>query len=163
MAKAALILLLLFVIPFTHAMDNPDTPDYVQAFIEQANQFEEKIAKCTCSNHALAKLFEEYDQFLELSLTHSERIIFHHLKGEAKGLFKSSQVQWVKHQKKENEFITSHWQQDDFGTAYLLSRLTYLANIKKQRIITLYHYGKNYPAITHQLTHTASHLKRTPQ
>ncbi|MGI2172487.1 hypothetical protein ACROAE_20290 [Shewanella sp. MF05960] len=137
----------LFVISPCFAIDNPDAPDYVSDFIADALIYENKLSQCSCSSIELTAEFEAFNQFLDQRLVHSERLVNHFVTGDEKLLFNDSQASWEAYAKKESDFILANWTKESFGSSYLLSRLDYLTSIKKQRIITLYYYAKNYPPL----------------
>lgn len=138
---------LLINISSCFAIDNPDSPDYVNDFLTEAQVYEDKIAQCSCSSAELRTLYDEFNTFLEQRLSHSVRLINHYTKGEAKKKFNNAHTAWHDFSQQETTFILANWTKESFGTSYLLSRLSYIANIKKQRIVSLYHYAKNYPPL----------------
>ncbi|QHS13872.1 MULTISPECIES: hypothetical protein [unclassified Shewanella] len=137
----------LFIISQCFAIDNPDAPDYVNDFIADALIYESKLSQCDCSPIELTAEYEAFNQFLDQRLVHSERLVNHFVEDDGKLLFNESQASWEAYAKKEGEFILANWTKESFGSSYLLSRLDYLTSIKKQRIITLYYYAKNYPPL----------------
>ena len=145
--KLIFLISLLITISSCFAIDNPDTPDYVNDFLSDAQKYEDKIAQCSCNSAELRTLYAEFNSFLEQRLSHSVRLINHFTKAEAKERFKESHTAWQAFSQKETAFVTANWTKKSFGTSYLLSRLSYMATIKKQRVVSIYHYAKNYPPL----------------
>lgn len=145
--KAIIVLSMLVSASSCFAIDNPDTPDYVNNFLTEAKVYEDKISGCDCDTVELRKRYSDFNMFLEERLSHAKRLVGHFVKGEAKKTFISSQASWEAYSQKEKEFILANWTKESFGTSYLLSRFNYTTSIDKQRVITLYSYAKNYPAL----------------
>ncbi|WP_149981852.1 hypothetical protein [Pseudoalteromonas rhizosphaerae] len=145
--KAIFFLSMLVTVSSCLAIDNPDTPDYVNSFLAEAKVYEEKISQCDCDYVELRDRYDDFNIFLEEKLSHAKRLVGHFVKGEAKEKFLSSQAAWEVFSQKEKEFVMANWTKESFGTSYLLSRLNYTTSIDKQRVITLYYYAKNYPAL----------------
>ena len=144
--KAIIVLSMLVSVSSCFAIDNPDTPDYVNNFLTEAKVYEDKISECNCDPVELRERYGDFNMFLEEKLSHAKRLVGHFVKGEAKAKFISSQASWEVYSQKEKEFVSANWTKESFGTSYLLSRLNYTTSIDKQRVITLYYYAKNYPA-----------------
>ena len=145
--KSVFLCSLLLTLSSCFAVDNPDTPDYVNEFLAEAQVFEDKISQGSGNANELREQYKAFNQFLAQRLSHSERLVDHFLQGEAKTLFKDSQALWKSYANKESEVILSNFTKENVGSSYLLTRFAYVATVNKQRIITLYGYAKNYPSL----------------
>ena len=123
--KAIFFLSMLVTVSSCLAIDNPDTPDYVNSFLAEAKVYEEKISQCDCDYVELRERYDDFNIFLEEKLSHAKRLVGHFVKEEAKEKFLSSQAAWEVFSQKEKEFVMANWTKESFGCSGIVNLVTH--------------------------------------
>jgi uncharacterized protein YecT (DUF1311 family) len=142
--KAVLILFLVCCSISAYAIDNPDAPDYVADFLERAKVYEDDIQQTPHTTQGYITAYARYEGFLSDELDSAYNQLMARLDDEAKHALSSSQKQWLRYRDQEFEFIARNWTQASFGSAAVISRGDYRANIINNRIVLLLRYLQNF-------------------
>lgn len=126
------------------ALDNPDAPDYVRAFQERAQKYEQALSDNSDNNRLLLTASKNYQQFLDEEMNQAYRSVLGKLDGKQKRMLEASQKTWIQHRDEESEFIGGTWTPEKFGSSSLFSRSSYRAAIVRNRIEQLLGYLKNF-------------------
>lgn len=125
-------------------IDNPDTPDYANKFLNQVNKYEEKIMQGNYGTQDYIHAYAEYEDFLDKELNRTYHLLMEHLDKDSQAALKNSQRKWLNYRDAEFDFIRLNWNKDSFGSSSAISRGDYRTTIIKNRVISLFHYLKNY-------------------
>lgn len=142
--KLPLLCLVLWACSFhSHAIDNPDAPDFALQFEQRAQSHEDKIDRQT-NNADIASATGEYAKFLDAELNQAYQQLQKKLNPQARQKLKISQRAWLKFNQAETDFIASNWTNDNFGSSSAISRAQYQSAMVKSRVTALLDYLKNY-------------------
>lgn len=147
MRKVSDVSLLFFLVLYTataSGLDNPDAPDYINEFLIQANRYEEKLTQGIYGTQGYVSAYAEYEGFLDKELNRAYRILMGHLDRNSQVALKNSQRKWLNYRDAEFDFITLNWNKIAFGSSSTISKGDYRTTIVKHRVISLFHYLKNY-------------------
>ncbi len=128
----------------TSGIDNPDAPDYVNVFLNQARAYEDRIAQEVHGTLNYVQVYAEYEEFLDKELNIAYRLIMRCLDSESQASLQQSQRRWLMYRDAEFDFITRNWNKTDYGSSAVISRGGYRTMMIKHRVTTLLHYLKNY-------------------
>jgi len=140
----ALIVLLLGCSLSTHAIDNPDAPDYINDFINRAQAYERDIQQTTHTTQSYLTAYAAYENFLDQELNTAYRQLMEHLPDETQQALKNSQQAWLNYRDKEFDFIARNWTTEKSGSSATISRGDYRTQLIKDRIMLLLQYLRNY-------------------
>ncbi len=126
------------------AIDNPDAPDYVADFQQQAQIFATAIQKNASTTQDYLKSYTDYEQFLGKELNTAYKALMAKLDTERQNKLKQSQRDWLKYRTAEFTFIADNWTSNKFGRSSVLSRGAYRTTIMRDRVVLLLNYLKNY-------------------
>ncbi len=126
------------------AIDHPDAPDDVAAFLSRAQTHEAKIQKKTHSTQGYISAYAAYEHFLDEELNKAYQLLMERLDQDAQQKLRNAQRQWLKYRDAEFEFIALNWTAENFGTSSAISRGGYRTTMIKRRVTALLHYLKNY-------------------
>jgi len=142
--KAILILFLVGCSISAYAIDNPDAPDYVANFLERAKVYEDDIQQTPHTTQGYITAYARYEDFLNDELDSAYNQLMARLGDEAGRALSNSQKQWFRYRNQEFEFIARNWTHASFGSAAVISRGDYRANIINNRIVQLLRYLQNF-------------------
>ncbi|HNP27325.1 MAG TPA: DUF1311 domain-containing protein [Nitrosomonas sp.] len=128
-----------------NAIDNPDAPDYIDAFQNRAQVYELNIrqaAAYTTQDYIAA--YAAYEDFLDQELNSAYKQLMVQLSEEAQYALRSSQRKWLSYRNQEFDFITLNWTTAQFGSSSAISRGEYRTALIKNRVLLLLQYLKNY-------------------
>lgn len=126
------------------AIDNPDAPDYIEAFHTKSKKFETAIEGSSDNGRAYAEATHNYEKFLDSELNTAYRMLQAKLAETQKSQLRESQKAWIQYRDKEIEFVDANWTQQNFGSSSSISRHNYRATIIRERVEQLLNYLKNY-------------------
>lgn len=126
------------------AIDNPDAPDYVGNFMNQAQVFESEIQRTPYGTQDYISAYATYERFLDEALNKAYQQLMGNLDEEGKQQLQNAQRHWLKYRDAEFSFIERNWTIDNFGSSSIVSRAGYRTTIIKHRVKVLLHYLKNY-------------------
>lgn len=144
MLAAAVLILMPSLYVSAYAIDNPDAPDYVAEFSEQADALESDMLDAADRTER-AKASGTYNDFLDAQLNGAYRRLIKRLPAEQREQLQTSQRQWLVFRDAELAFIEGNWVPERFGSSYSLSRSQYRAGVVRARIEQLLWYLKNDP------------------
>ena len=140
----ALIVLLLDCSLSTHAIDNPDAPDYIGDFLNRAQAYEWDIRQTAHTMQSYLTAYAAYEKFLDRELNAAYRQLTARLTDEAQFILKNSQLAWLDYRDKEFDFIAHNWTAETFGSSAVISRGDYRTRLIKDRVMLLLQYLQNY-------------------
>jgi uncharacterized protein YecT (DUF1311 family) len=140
---AAAMSTMLFTIPAS-ALDNPDSPDDLKAFFDQANRLENDLAESADNNQKVIEAGARYQAFLDSELNKAYQSVLQKLGGQQKTQLQQSQRIWIQYRDAEFAFIGENWTQESFGSSAQLSRAMYRSTVIRDRVEMLLNYQKNY-------------------
>ena len=143
-SSVPLLLLLALYTAVVSGIDNPDAPDYLDEFLNQANRYEEKIAQGAYDTQNYVRAYAEYEDFLDKELNRAYQLLKGCLDEDAQAALKKSQRAWLSYRDAEFDFISLNWNKANFGSSSVISRGDYRSGLIKQRVISLFQYLKNY-------------------
>lgn len=126
------------------AIDNPDAPDYVADFKQQAQVYEGKVQQQAKTTQDSLKAYADYEQFLDKELNKTYKLVLAKLGTEQQAKIKESQRNWIKYRDSEFDLIAENWTAKNFGSSAVLSRGAYRTTIIRDRVTLLLNYLKNY-------------------
>lgn len=126
-----------------HALDSPETPDYVARFESRLQPFTDSFGQQSGAAD-LAREGNNLLDFLDKEMQAAYAALLRKLEPAEKRSLQAAQKAWLNHYRREKAFIETNWTRDNFGSSYMLSRFSYLSRLKKDRIRTLLSYLKNY-------------------
>lgn len=142
--KAVPALVLAFLLPgSSHAIDNPDAPDYVGQFRSQAQQYEAVINE-QLDGKSAADARGNYARFLDEQLNDAYRELLTKLSSAQQEQLRKSQRAWLRYRDTESAFVDANWTPAQFGSSSTLSRHDYRTSIVRDRIEQLLNYLQNY-------------------
>lgn len=125
------------------AIDNPDAPDYLASFKNEAERHELQIANETSAT-GMAEADSRYEKFLDAQLNTTYKQLRDHLTDAQKDQLKNSQQAWLHFRDAEIKLIFGNWTPENFGSSSAISRRAYVAAITRARVEQLLIYLKNY-------------------
>lgn len=134
----------LYVMAPAFAIDNPDAPDHVSAFLQRAQNHEQSIAQTAHTTQSYGEAYAVYETFLDQELNAAYTQLLSRLSAESAKALKQAQRQWLNYRDQEFEWIARNWTQDNFGSSAVISRGAYRSKIIKDRVIALLQYLGNY-------------------
>lgn len=134
----------LFASTACFGIDNPDAPDRLKQFQQNASVYEARINAQAGTTQDMVGAYASYQRFLEDQLTEVYDALAKRLDPKPGVMLAKSQRRWLAYRAAENGFIERNWTQDRFGTSAPLSRGAYRASIVKDRVTELIQYLKNY-------------------
>ena len=140
----ALIVLLLGCSLSTHAIDNPDAPDYISDFLNRAQAYERDIQQTAHTTQSYLTAYAAYENFLDQELNTAYHQLIGRLSDEAQQALKKSQHAWLNYRDKEFDFIARNWTAEKFGSSASISRGDYRTQLIKDRVMLLLQYLRNY-------------------
>lgn len=141
---SVLIVLLLCYSFSTHALDNPDAPDYTDDFLNRAQTYERDIQQTAHTTQGYLTAYAAYENFLDRELNAAYNQLMAHLSGETQHALKNSQLKWLGYRDREFDFIARNWTTEKFGSSTIISRGDYRTRLIKDRVMLLLHYLQNY-------------------
>jgi len=126
------------------AIDNPDAPDYIEAFQTKSRSFETKIEESADNGRSYAETSRNYEKFLDSELSTAYSLLQAKLADTQKSQLRESQKAWILYRDKEIEFVNANWTQQNFGSSSAISRNNYRSTIIRGRVEQLLNYLKNY-------------------
>ena len=126
------------------AIDNPDSPDYVANFKQQADKYKKTVNDSNLGNRQILLAYDDYQTFLDKELNKAYKLLMSKLAKPQQTELKQSQQKWIAFRDAEFVLINSNWTRSNFGSSFALSRGTYRCSIIETRVLQLYHYVKNY-------------------
>ncbi|MCF6323390.1 MAG: lysozyme inhibitor LprI family protein [Gammaproteobacteria bacterium] len=142
--KGLVLLSMMMLVNTANAIDNPDTPNYIEEFQARELQHLEKIDNPHSTTPGLSETYAAYQFFLDQELNIAYKLIRSKLSAERQAELKQSQRKWIKFRDAEFEFINHNWIRKNFGSSSGLSRGHYRTTIIKNRILQLLFYAINY-------------------
>ncbi|GJL74720.1 lysozyme inhibitor LprI family protein [Nitrosomonas sp.] len=128
-----------------HAIDNPDAPDYIDAFQNRAQVYELNIRQAAAhTTQDYIAAYAAYEDFLDQELNSAYKQLMVQLSEEAQYALRSSQRKWLSYRNQEFDFIARNWTTAQFGSSSAISRGEYRTALIKNRVILLLQYLKNY-------------------
>ena len=127
-----------------HAIDNPDAPDHVNAFLQRAQIHEQGIAQTPHTTQSYGEAYAAYEAFLDRELNTAYAQLLTRLSAESGKVLKQAQRQWLNYRDQEFEWIARNLTQENFGSSTIISRGDFRTKIIRDRVITLLHYLGNY-------------------
>lgn len=128
----------------THAIDNPEAPDYIGEFKSREKVFIDKINNPKNTNQEYLVACNDYLIFLDKELNTAFRSLILKLQKDQQEELKNSQKKWLQFRDAEFEFIINNWTRDNFGSSAWISRGGYRTTIVRERVIQLLNYLLNY-------------------
>ncbi|PSJ18103.1 hypothetical protein C7H79_04405 [Nitrosomonas supralitoralis] len=129
---------------FTHAIDNPDAPDYVSDFLKHAEVYEREIQQTTHTTQSYLTAYAAYEKFLDKELNTAYNQLMVHLNEDVQLVLRNSQLKWLSYRDKEFDFIARNWTAQKFGSSAVISRGGYRTKLIKDRTMILLQYLQNY-------------------
>lgn len=126
------------------AIDNPDRPDPLAAFVTRAGDLENRIAEAASERDALAA-YAQYEQFLDRELNLAYTALVRQGRDSRRQDLVRSQKSWLVFRDAELRFIANNWTREDFGSSSAASRAAYRAALIRGRVETLLGYLRSYP------------------
>lgn len=126
------------------AIDNPDSPDYLDAFHVREEPYKKAVEDPEGDGRSLAEARGRYLKFLDEELNGAYGRLKQALPEPSREQLTLSQRSWVKFRDTEAAFIDSNWSPQNFGSSSSISRVDYRATIVRDRIEQLLMYLKNH-------------------
>ncbi len=128
-----------------YAIDNPDAPDYIDAFRNRAQAYELNIRQAaghTTQDYIAA--YAAYEDFLVQELDSAYKQLMAQLSEESQRALRNSQRTWLSYRDQEFDFVARNWTAAQFGSSSVISRGEYRTALIKNRVILLLQYLRNY-------------------
>ncbi|MDE2371757.1 MAG: DUF1311 domain-containing protein [Burkholderiales bacterium] len=125
------------------ALDDPDAPDRVAAFVARARDHEQAVINAEHDAEGLAAA-AAYAKFLDRELNTAYQQLLARVPADARRELIRSQRRWLEFRDAEVQFIDANWTPAQFGSSSALSRSGYRNSLVKQRVLTLLDYMRNY-------------------
>lgn len=126
------------------AIDNPDRPDPVRAFVAQAEVFEAQIRAAERDRDVL-DAYVRYEVFLDQAMNDAYGTLREFERAARRQDLLRSQRQWLAFRNAEFRYIANNWTSADFGSSAAVSRAAYRASLLRGRVETLLGYLRSYP------------------
>ncbi len=127
-----------------HAIDNPDAPDHVNAFLQRTQTHEQGIAQTPHTTQSYGEAYAAYEAFLDRELNAAYTQLLSRLSAESGKALKQAQRQWLNYRDQEFDWIARNWTQENFGSSATISRGDFRTRIIKDRVEILLQYLRNY-------------------
>ena len=127
------------------AIDNPDLPDLVGAFVARDERARTAIDQSPTQAASLAA-YADYERFLQGELTAALAALREQLGDDERRRLDAAQSRWVAWRDAESRFITGTWRRDAFGSSAGLSRGAYRCTVLRDRVRALLQYRKDQPS-----------------
>lgn len=144
MVWLAVITVVCFLTTLTHAIDNPEAPDYIGEFKSREKVFIDKIDNPKNTNQDYLVAYNDYLIFLDKELNAAYNSLIPKLQKKQQEELKNSQKKWLKFRDAEFEFIINNWTRNNFGSSAWISRGGYRTAIVRERVMHLLYYLLNY-------------------
>lgn len=145
LARVALASLLLCTGAASQALTNPDTPNFLASFTQQARTFEDRVG-AQSSTAEVVSASADYRKFLDQELNDAYQKLIKQLPAASVERLRASQREWVKHFRNEKIFIDAQWSRENVGTSAALSQAMFTNALVKARIEQLLAYRMEFPA-----------------
>ncbi|SET94019.1 Protein of unknown function [Marinobacter segnicrescens] len=122
------------------AIDNPDAPNYLDAFQSEASAYEQAIFEESQTTSDSMEAYREYIAFLEDELVKASSALAEELSASEKDVFEKSQSAWEAYQEAEKVFVSRVWTPQNFGSSSPFSRLAFYADVLRSRVELLQKY-----------------------
>lgn len=122
------------------AIDNPDAPNYLDAFQSEASAYEQAIFEESQTTSDSMEAYREYIAFLEEELVAANSALENELSGSERDVFEEAQRAWEAYQEAEKHFVSTVWTPQNFGSSSAFSRLAFYADVVRGRIELLQKY-----------------------
>ena len=142
--QAAVALSMIIASSFSHALDNPDAPDYLGDFKTKAEKYESNMQETADNNNNFLEASQLYEKFLDSEINTAYRNLAKNLSDEERTQLQISQRAWLRFRDEETKFVAQNWRQENFGSSSVISRNMYRVAIMRARIEQLLTYLKNY-------------------
>jgi len=126
------------------AIDNPDAPDYLEAFRSEASSYTQAIYENAQTTADSMEAYRNYIDFLEGELERSASALESVLAGPEQEAFRKSQSAWQAYQEAEKGFISTVWTPQNFGSSSAMSRLAFYADVLRSRTELLLRYLQQF-------------------
>ena len=122
------------------AIDNPDTPDYLEQFRSSASSYEQAIYDTARTSAEIMEAYREYVGFLEEELATATSAVEAELSGSERGVFDKARNAWDAYLAAEKTFVSTVWTAQNSGSSSAVSRLAFYADVLKSRVELLQKY-----------------------
>lgn len=124
-------------------LDNPDAPNYREEFEARIAPLELYVSEQAITTKEFIAGYARLERALDNELNDAYENLMDQLSDQDQETLRKSQWHWIKYKESEFLFIGNVWNQENYGTSYVISVGEFRTNLIKSRIMVLLSYMKS--------------------